>query len=234
MRSIIVLLMTALVVLSGCGQDEKAPAANPENPEVEDQEEQTDEPVIDEVEEEPVVETEEPKEPSVSLLTYKPAADTEKVFVQDEEFEITYQIIAANETHLQQLIMSGDMVSLQILEWTPTEVSVVYEEENPSDTTDQLDSFKALNAPSTIFDVNKVGKGEGNIWEVIDGNEQVVVPAGTYDNVYVVQRTTTASTTDSKTINQAFYAPEIGLIKETIEVTGENGYEATTVLTEIK
>lgn len=167
------------------------------------------------------------------LIDYRPKVGSKKVFSQNNEFQITYHTIAANDKYVQRSISFGDSTTLQILEWNKDRISNVYQEQNPSDTSNQINSFKAYEPPINLLNVDKKGKGEGEEWEVISTNETVKVPYGQFTNVYVAQQTFVSDTTGDKTISKAFYAPETGLIKETTKVTGENGYEIITVLKSI-
>ncbi|MFC2949130.1 hypothetical protein [Virgibacillus sediminis] len=167
------------------------------------------------------------------MKEYRPEPGMTKIFVQDDEFEITYDIVAEDENHLQRNISFGDMVELQILNWTSDRIELVYKESNPEDTSSKLDSFEAINSTETILDVENQGEGDTRQPEIISTTETVSVPAGTYENVYVVRSTTTSSTTDNQTIFTTYFAPGVGVVKETMEATGENGYTSETVLTEV-
>ncbi|PAV31302.1 hypothetical protein CIL05_01225 [Virgibacillus profundi] len=166
----------------------------------------------------------------IGLIKYRPEAGTSKTFMQNDEFEITYEILAANEQYIQRIISFGDNITLQILEWTPDSIAIVYQEENPTDTSDQLDSFEAYEPPITLVDSDSLGEGNSSDWEIVSTDETVKVPFGEFSEVYLVKQTFESDTTGDKTISQAFYAPNMGLVKETVEVTGDNGYEITTEL----
>jgi hypothetical protein len=47
--------------------------------------------------------------------------------------------------------------------------------------------------------------------------------SGTYEKVYLLEKITD-EVQGADTIYTRYYAPGIGLVKETLEVTGENGY----------
>lgn len=232
-KSIIYVIVFAIVILGGCSNESSSDSKELSKEDNQETNESVEEKEADDTNKEKS-EVESEKDSQTDLLNYRPEAGVTKTFTQNNEYQISYEIVAVNETHLQRLIKFGDMTELQILEWKPKQIAVVYTDKNPEDTSNQLDSFKSNNPAKTLIDLNKTGSGDGSDWEVIKQGEAVTVPAGTFEDVYVVKKTTIAETTGNKTIYQAYFAPEIGLIKDTREVTGDNGYQTTTVLTQVK
>jgi hypothetical protein len=70
-------------------------------------------------------------------------------------------------------------------------------------------------------------------WKVINQNESVQTPYQTFTNVYVIQKITN-EVEGAETIYTNYIAPGIGLIKETFEVTGDQGYSAESMLQKIE
>ncbi len=161
---------------------------------------------------------------------YRPEVGDKKTFIQNDQYEITHNIIAGNDRLLQRVIEFGDVETLQILEWSSDQLSVVFQEENPKSISDQLDTFETYESPKTLININKSGNGEGESWEVIADKETVEVPYGNFENVFVVKRTKISESSSNKNVYKAFYAPNVGLIKETYEVIGDNGYKVVTNL----
>lgn len=239
-------LIISLVILNGCSNKEELPEDNQEETEETNQAKDQDENGSAETNAKADDSTEQTTAPEGSsdddksdneaqgLKLYRPDSGITKVFLQNDEYEMKYEIVEANNTHLQRLITFGDMTELQILKWTPEQISIVLREENPSDTSSQLNSFEAYEPPEVLLELSKTGDGSSEEVEIIKEGQKITVPAGTYENVYVVQKTSTSSTTGNEMIYTSYYAPNIGLIKDTREVTGENGYKTKTVLTGIK
>ncbi|WP_337017449.1 hypothetical protein [Oceanobacillus massiliensis] len=170
---------------------------------------------------------------SLDLHRYRPLPGIEKLYLQDEEYNIKYEIIASNDTNVQRIIEFGDIVQLQILEWTSDKISIVYTESSPSDTSDQLEKFEPYEAPELLVDIEEAGTEESELPHITDDNLSVEVPAGKFHDVIEVRKTTVSTGTGNKMIFTSYYAPEVGLIKETRETTGDNGYQTETVLNEI-
>ncbi|UOQ45698.1 hypothetical protein MUN89_07140 [Halobacillus salinarum] len=165
---------------------------------------------------------------------YRPKQGMTKTFIQDEEYELIHEIVAANDTHIQRVVKFGDIVTLQILKWTSEGASIVYQEQNPEDTSSQLDSYETYEPPMTLVDLNEKGKGNGEKWQIVKANAKVKVPYGTFDDVYVVQQTLTGEGSGNKTVITNYYAKDLGLIKETREVKGDNGYTSLSELERVK
>ncbi len=165
---------------------------------------------------------------------YRPNEGLKKTFIQDEEYELTYDIVAVNNTHVQRIVKFGDIITLQILKWTSEGASIVYQEQNPKDTSSQLTTYDPYEPPVKIVDVNKKGEGSSEQWEVIHTNEMVKVPYDTFNHVYVVRQTLTSESSGSKTVITDYYAKGLGMIKETREVKGDNGYTSISVLDRVK
>ncbi len=165
---------------------------------------------------------------------YRPKEGLEKTFVQDEEYELTYNTVAVNNTLVQRVVKFGDIVTLQILKWTSDGASIVYQEQSPKSTKNQLDSYDPYEPPVKIVNMNKKGKGTKEQWEVINTDKQVKVPYKTLDHVVVVRQTLTSESSGNKTVVTDYYAKDLGLIKETREVKGNNGYTSKSELERVK
>ncbi|MFC0525292.1 hypothetical protein ACFFGV_17050 [Pontibacillus salicampi] len=177
---------------------------------------------------------EESNDLSKGLNTYRPEEGMTKTFIQDDQYEITFNIVATNNTHLQRVIRFGDIETLEILKWVENDVSVVYKEENPENTKDQLDSFETFEPPETIIDLKQKGEGKKDEWQITKENATVELPYKKLDNVIVVQKTQTSSSSNKKSILTRYYAEGLGMVKETRETDGSNGFKSVAELQSVK
>ncbi|MCT8137652.1 hypothetical protein H1D32_07730 [Anaerobacillus sp. CMMVII] len=159
------------------------------------------------------------------LLDYRPKVGSKMTYSSGEEELFVYEIIAKDEQHIQVSIFLGGNPTTQIYKWTTSEITLLYEEPAPSDPyKNRLSDFKQMTNPDTLINL------EGSAtWQLISDSEAVTVPFGTFANVFVIEKVTD-DVADADTIFRKYFAPEVGLIKETFEVTGEHGYKGEAVL----
>lgn len=170
-------------------------------------------------------ETEEIETPSdPGLKVYQPSIGWEKKFTDGEDIVVTEKVIAANDEYVQFAMMVGGNQSIQIYKWTPTEVTLVYEEVSVEDASvNLLDSFTPNGNPEVLL-------AEGSAqWELVESGVKLDVAYGSFEDVYVIKKVTD-EVEDADTIYTRYYAPGYGLVKETYEVTGEYGYSGKSEL----
>lgn len=170
-------------------------------------------------------ETEEIETPSdPGLKVYQPSIGWEKKFTDGEDIVVTEKVIAANDEYVQFAMMVGGNQSIQIYKWTPTEVTLVYEEVSVEDASvNLLDSFTPNGNPEVLL-----AKGSAQ-WELVESGVKLDVAYGSFEDVYVINKVTD-EVEDADTIYTRYYAPGYGLVKETYEVTGEYGYSGKSEL----
>jgi hypothetical protein len=170
----------------------------------------------------------EKEETNMLLLQLKPDQKVVKTF-ENKDFSMTEKIVDFNDTHVQRVLKVGDMETMQILKWDEEVIQVVYEENNSNKASEsKLDDFTPNKEMQAMADVDRKGKGDTSRWEIISENETVEVPYKTYKNVVVVQNT--EQNGNAKTIHKIYFAPQIGMIKEVYEETGDKGYTVESVL----
>ncbi|MCA1021034.1 hypothetical protein [Halobacillus litoralis] len=162
---------------------------------------------------------------SAGLKAYMPKGPMTKTFTQDEDYQVVHEVVDVNDRFVQQIVTFGDMVTLQILEFTEGRISVVHQESNPEDTSSQLDSFEAHETIDVLVDAT----GSSAKFQILDEAQTTSTPYGEFENVFVVQRMSGSDVT-----SMYHYAPDYGLIREKVEDKGDNGYTMTSELTEIQ
>ncbi|MGD6967754.1 hypothetical protein ACQCVP_15100 [Rossellomorea vietnamensis] len=158
------------------------------------------------------------------LLTYRPEEGKERVFKENNQQVFKEEIIAADAEYVQMLVTLGGSLTTEIYRWTSEELTLVYQEY--SDPEDPEGSILEGFEPST--EAEKI-IGEKADWELISEEETLTIGDITYENVKKVKRVTD-EVVGSDTIIVRYYAPNYGLVKEEMEVTGDNGYKSTVVL----
>ncbi|MEH7381375.1 hypothetical protein V7138_13010 [Bacillus sp. JJ1533] len=202
-----------LVVLVGCSANNQV--KDQEEPTKKNQTEQT-EATAPEQEE---TTKEEPEEVAGYTL-YRPEVGTSRTFTNNGEEIFTQEIVAENDEYVQLTIAIGGTISTQVYKWTADEISLVFEEREPSNPSESiLDSF----TPNEEIDVFVQSEGNSD-WELIDEAASLKVPYGEFKDVLVIQKVTD-EVEGADTIYTRYFAPSVGMIKESFEVTGEQGYE---------
>lgn len=151
---------------------------------------------------------------------YRPVVGSKRVFKNGDLEMFTQKIIASNDEYVQVTVEIGGTSTVQIYKWTSGELTLVYEEPqavNPEQNI--LDSFTPVKNPEVIYSVD-----ENANWTLIGEKESVTVPYGEFTNVYVMQKITD-EVVGEDTIYTRYFAPGVGFIKETFELTGEQGYK---------
>ncbi|MBN9655080.1 hypothetical protein J0K78_12440 [Halobacillus sp. GSS1] len=178
-------------------------------------------------------ETKEEQTSNVGLKAYMPKEPMTKTFMQNDEYEAVYEIVDIQGDYVQQVITFGDMVTLQVLQWTEGTVSVVYEEFNPEDTASMLGGFKPVETVDVLIDVTQSSQSDSS-FKLIDDKQTTSTPVRDFENVLVVQKIEKADSSGAEVRSTFHYAPDYGLIKEKIEDKGENGYTMNSKLIDIK
>ncbi|MEC3884088.1 hypothetical protein VKA52_10165 [Halobacillus sp. HZG1] len=178
-------------------------------------------------------ETKEEQTSNVGLKAYMPKKPMTKTFMQNDEYKAVYEIVDIQGNYVQQVITFGDMVTLQVLQWTEGTVSVVYEEFNPEDTASMLDGFKPVETVDVLIDVTQSSQSDSS-FKLIDDKQTTSTPVRDFENVLVVQKIEKADSSGAEVRSTFHYAPDYGLIKEKIEDKGENGYTMNSKLIDIK
>ncbi|WNF37387.1 hypothetical protein RJD24_02685 [Bacillaceae bacterium IKA-2] len=160
------------------------------------------------------------------LLDYRSKVGNKMIYTNGEVELYVYKIIAANDEYVQITISIGGDPTTHIYKWTTTEITLVYEDDSPTNPeTNILNEFEPMEEKIETL-INLEGTAD---WKLVSESELVTVPFGTFENVYVIENITD-EVADADTIFRKYYAPELGLIKETFEVTGKNGYKEEATL----
>ncbi|WP_223701276.1 hypothetical protein [Sutcliffiella deserti] len=216
---------------SESNQDEKVADKEDEQKETESK---ADSKAEDETEKESETESTEESTDSdetLGLKAYLPGVGVEKKFTDGVEILVTEKIVAANSEYVQFVTYIGGNASFQIYKWTANEIVLVYEEVSVEDPTlNILDSFIPIENPEVILSTIKENL---TTWTIVERDSIVEVAYGTFENVYVVQKTTD-EVEGADTIYTRYYAPGYGLVKEIFEVTGEDGYSGETELASVE
>ena len=152
------------------------------------------------------------------LVEYMPKRAMKKIFLL-EEFEIVREVKSVKANRMLESITFGDVETIQISEWTPTKLTMLF---NNSEDTDgvTIDKFEATSAPEVYIDMLNEQKGS-QAWKVVKDDLDLKVPAGTYKDVLVIEQTITSETSKQQTISRFYFAKGLGVIKE--EVITKNG-----------
>lgn len=180
-------------------------------------------------ENEPVINEEKDEE---GLKAYRPKTGVKKIFIDHENVpSLTEDVVFENGDYVQSIITIGQSASVVIYKWTENEISIVETIKNPDDPyKNYLEGIKEETKQEVM--ISKTDSLEAN-WKVISQNETVRTPYQTFTNVYVIQKIT-SEVEGADTIYTNYIAPGVGLIKETFEVTGEQGYSAESLLQKIE
>jgi hypothetical protein len=167
-----------------------------------------------------------------SLKAYRPKSGVKKIFIDHENVQsLTEEVVFENGDYVQSIITIGQSASVVIYKWTEYEISIVETVKNPDDPyKNYLEGIKEENKQEVM--ISKADALEAD-WKVINQNESVQTPYQTFTNVYVIQKITN-EVEGAETIYTNYIAPGIGLIKETFEVTGDQGYSAESMLQKIE
>ncbi|WP_226643212.1 hypothetical protein [Mesobacillus subterraneus] len=236
MRKAFVIFSLVLIFLAGCAKDdvneketakkEDSPIVNEEsgNKETEDKEESVQEENVEESENQ---EKDLDQFMGINLKEYRPNVGAKKTFTENGYPVFTEEVIAANEQFVQMLVQLGGNQTTQIYKWTGSEITLVFEERSLEDPKKSLlDGFEQMANPEMLI-------GDSAVWEMVENSSLEKVPYGELKDVIVVRKVTD-EVVNEKTTYTRFFAPGLGLVKETYSLTGENGYSAESVLGEVK
>lgn len=237
MKRLLFLFAALTLLLTACGTGSTIPETSngesgetiePSTNEPEAEAEQKEEKDTAGTEEQAAASEQEP----INLNDYRPSKDEIRTYVQDD-FQITYEVVDQNDQYVQESVKFGDISSQHIYQWNEEGFSIVYSEENPQDEGSIIENFKPVESPKEAVSINSQGDGESGKWDVTALEEELSVPYDTFHDVLMAKKTVTSETSGQKTSTTRYFARNIGLIKEVIEVDGENGYMITTELEEI-
>ena len=165
----------------------------------------------------------------ITFTDYRPKAGATKLFYDQVTLIFTEKIIAVNDQYVQRVIELGNAVTVQVLKWTEDEITIVYESfESANPTENILDTF----TPSEKIQPIVNAKGNNDI-KVLDTKASIEIPHGMYNQVLVVKKAT-HEVENAETFLTYYFAPGVGIIKESYELTGEQGYQTGSELQEIK
>lgn len=154
------------------------------------------------------------------LVEYMPKRPIKKVFLL-QDFEIVRQVLSVKGNRLQESITFGDVVTMQISEWSPNKMTMLFNNaEGVADVT--LNNFEATAAPEVYIDLLNDHETP-QAWKVVGENLTLTMPAGTYENVLVVEQSIVSETSNQETITRYYFGKGLGVIKEEmITISGEN------------
>ncbi len=164
-------------------------------------------------------------EEKIDLTSYKPKTGVKKTFTSQDKLMFTEYIVDQNDKYIQRIITLGNMETNQVVKWTADQATIVYEESNSGEKESMLDDFEAVEEVDTIL-AQPQKEAELEITKV-DGIE---VPFGTFNDVIKVSKNQSKEEMRITT----FYAPEVGLIKQVFELTGDHPDQEIAVLNSIE
>ncbi|MGD7023385.1 hypothetical protein ACQCVK_12365 [Rossellomorea vietnamensis] len=169
-------------------------------------------------------ETDEKETAEGGLLMYRPEGSEVRVFKENDQQVFTEEVIAQNEEYVQMVVTLGGSMTTEIYRWTEDELALVYQEYTDPEQPEAglLEGFEPSTDTEVLF-------GESADWELISEDEALTVNGKTYENVKQIKKVTD-EVVGSDTIIVRYYAPGYGMVKEEMEVTGDNGYQSTVVL----
>ncbi len=150
---------------------------------------------------------------------YRPKVGEKRTYTNAGEEIYVHEIVAENEEYIQVIVSLSGAPTTQIYRWTNEEYSLVHEAAGRQ-SPELIEAFVPMEFPELFLDLEG-GQAE---WKVIAENSTITVPSGTFTNVIAIQKTTD-EVAGADTIYTRYFAPRMGLIKETYEVTGEHGYK---------
>lgn len=227
MFRLIITLLLLVGSISGCSLFNKESKSNSEEKVVEPISQDKEENKVKE--NEPVINEEKDEE---GLKAYRPKTGIKKIFIDHENVpSLTEEVVFENGDYVQSIITIGQSASVVIYKWTENEISIVETIKNPDDPDkNYLEGINEETKQEVM--ISKTDSLEAN-WKVISQNETVRTPYQSFTNVYVIQKITN-EVEGADTIYTNYIAPGVGLIKETFEVTGEQGYSAESLLQKIE
>ncbi|WP_422123970.1 hypothetical protein DHX103_03935 [Planococcus sp. X10-3] len=215
------IILLASVMLAACGEEdakqeeELANGTTGDSSTEEPAEEVSEETTEDsETEEEPASE-EEVVEPA-GFLAYIPAAGLVKNFEVDS-FELTRTVLEVKDNKVLEEITFGDVKTIQISEWTESGMKMLYNTGETEGITDiSIDGIEPTSEPIVMIDEANSTEGE---WLVVSKEETLELPAGTFENVTVIEQVLKSESSDQVTTLTQYFAPELGFVKEKTVIT---------------
>lgn len=153
-----------------------------------------------------------------NLKEYRPKVEEKRTYTNAGEEIYVHEIVAENEEFVQIIVSLSGASTTQIYRWTDNEITLIHEAAGRQ-SPELIEAFVPMEFPEILFHFN--GQAE---WKMIEENQTITVPNGTFTNVIAIQKVTD-EVARADTIYTRYFAPGMGLIKETYEVTGENGYK---------
>lgn len=162
------------------------------------------------------------------LVEYMPKKAMKKTFLL-EEFEIVREVKSVKGNLMLESITFGDVVTKQISEWTPTKLTMLFNNsEGIKDVT--IENFESTSAPEVYIDLLNEQNGP-QAWKVIDDKLTLTIPAGTYKDVIVIEQTLMSEASNQQTISRYYFGKGLGVIKE--ETITKNGDSETSYVMEM-
>ncbi|QOR66359.1 hypothetical protein IM538_21760 [Cytobacillus suaedae] len=150
---------------------------------------------------------------------YRPKVGEKRTYTNSGEEIYVHEIVAENEEYVQVIVSLSGAPTTQIYRWTNDEYALVHEAAGRQ-SPELIEAFVPMEFPEIFIDLED-GQAE---WQVIDENLTITVPKGTFEKVIAIQKTTD-EVAGADTIYTRYFAPAMGLVKETYEVIGEHGYK---------
>lgn len=163
---------------------------------------------------------------------YRPKVGMKKVFVGvDNQESLTEEIAQENNNYVQSIVRIGQSTSVIVYKWTNDEISIDTIVKSPGNPyKNYLNGIKENKNPEIMLSSKPQSK---SIWKVLKSGDTVITPYKTFHNVYVIQKITN-EVKGEDTIYTYYLAPQIGIVKETYQVTGNQGYTDESILQQVE
>lgn len=171
--------------------------------------------------------TDEEKAQDEGYKIYRPEVGDKRIFTENGSEIFSEEIVAENDEYIQMLVTLGANKTLEIYKWTEDEISLVYQEFNPSDASEnRLTNFESDGTLEVL-----VSQNDEADWELVEEGTDLEIDGQTYSEVFTIQKVSEEVEGETTTYIK-YFAPGKGLIKDVIEVTGEYGYTSESILSE--
>ncbi|GAM12015.1 hypothetical protein [Mesobacillus selenatarsenatis] len=215
-------------LLFACSNDESKPVQDDEKSEELDQvSEENDAEQNDEASKDEDKNADSNKEENGDELTedsgyvkYRPSTGEVREFVEKGAVLFTEEVVDQNDQYLQMKVTLGSSVTTEVYLWTKDKVALVYQNTSLDDhNASILDTFESEVGPEVLL-------GSDSDWELVARDTTVKIGNQVLQSVYAI-KLVTEEVVGAETIKTRYYAPEHGMVREEVEVTGEGGYKST-------
>ncbi|WP_102264400.1 hypothetical protein [Mesobacillus jeotgali] len=154
------------------------------------------------------------------FLKYRPSTGEVREFVEKGAMLFTEEVVDQNDQYLQMKVTLGSSVTTEVYLWTKDKVALVYQNTSLDDhNASILGTFEPEMGPEVLL-------GSDSDWELVARETTVKIGNQVLQNVYAI-KLVTEEVVGAETIKTRYYAPEHGMVREEVEVTGEGGYKST-------